>query len=79
MQDKIEQVSNLATKAGATIAVTPGAAKLLSMEWWNENSAGVVAICAVIGATISILGFIVNQWHKGSIQRLFRRLFARSK
>ena len=44
--------------AGATVA---GGAAFFSMQWWNENSAGVVAICAVIGALISITSFILGR------------------
>jgi len=68
MQDKIEHTANIVSKAGAAVAITPCAASFFSMEWWNENSAGIVAICAAIGATVSVLGFAIGQYrrHKAS-------------
>jgi hypothetical protein len=45
--------------AGATVA---GSAAFFSMEWWNHNSAGIIAICAVFGALISLISFIVARY-----------------
>lgn len=60
MSDKIEQASNTVAQVGAAIAVTP----FFTMQWWNENSAGIVAICAAIGAVVSIISFLFGQWHR---------------
>lgn len=64
MSDKIDQVSNMVTQTGASVAVM----SFFSMQWWNENSAGILAICGAIGAVFSVAGFVVNFIHKRSIQ-----------
>lgn len=69
MKGKIDTITHVASQAGAAVAVTP----FLTLSWWNENSAGIVAICAVVGAAVSVVSFIINQWHKGNVQRMFKR------
>ena len=72
--DSIDRISSITTKAGAVVATTPGLCKICGIEWWNENSAGVVALCAVVGAIVTVLSYVGGQWHKGNIQRLAARV-----
>lgn len=72
--DKAEHIADLVTKVGAGIAVAPGAASILSIEWWNENSAGIVAMCAAVGAGISVASFLFGLWHSGKIGRVLERM-----
>ena len=67
MTDKIDQISTIVTQGGASIAV----GSFFSMHWWNENSAGILAICGAIGVLISMAGFIVNYFHKKKIRERF--------
>jgi len=62
MQDKIEQVSTTVSKISATIAVTPGVASIFSLQFWNENSSGIVAMCALVGALVTVATFCLSQW-----------------
>ena len=62
MQDKIEQVSTTVSKISATIAVTPGVASVFSLQFWNDNSSGIVAMCALVGAIITVATFCLSQW-----------------
>lgn len=68
MSDKIGQISSAVTQTGAGVAVM----SFFSMQWWNENSAGILAICGAIGAVFSVAGFIVNLIHKRRIQERFK-------
>jgi hypothetical protein len=65
----IERASDMTTKLGATVAATPWVCEVCNIAWWNENSAGVMAICAAIGAVISIAGFIVGRFSSNSASK----------
>lgn len=72
MQDRVDQVANGVTQAGAAVATAPAVATIFSMQWWNENSAGVVALCALAGAVISLASFMFTQWRNGNLKSLCR-------
>ena len=55
-----EETANVVTHVSAGVTVTGGAA-FFSMQWWNENSAGIVAICAVLGLLISLISFVLGR------------------
>lgn len=60
MGNKIEQVANVATQSGAAVAA--GTYATFSMGWWNDNSAGVLAMAGVFGAACSFVGLLIS-WH----------------
>lgn len=70
MQQKVDHIANSVTQAGAAVAAAPAVATVFSMQWWNENSAGVVALCALAGAIISFTSFMFTQWRNGNLKKL---------
>lgn len=75
MQQKIvDDVANATTQIGAAVATAPAVATVFSMQWWNENSAGVVALCAFAGAIISFSSFMFTQWRNGNLKKLCRTI-----
>lgn len=71
MADPIDNVATHVTQVSAAVAVTPAVASIFSIQWWNYNSAGVVAICAAIGAMVSVISFLLQQWYRGNFRKLF--------
>ena len=60
MSDKIDQIATTMTHTGAGVAL----GSFFSLDWWNANSAGILAICGAVGAFVSVLGFVLGQVHK---------------
>ena len=62
MTTKVDQAAHIATQGGAAVAGMGYAT--FSMGWWNENSAGIVAMAATFGAACSGVGLFVS-WYRG--------------
>lgn len=60
MTPKIEQAAQAVMHGGAVVSVS----SMFTLPWWNENSAGIVAMAAVLGALSSIVGLIVSLYLK---------------
>lgn len=64
MSVKAEQISQGMTQGGAAIAVGSYGA----LQWLNDNSAAVVAMCAVAGLILSAVGIGIQTylgWKRG--------------
>lgn len=61
MTDRIEAVAKVAEQGGAAVAVGSSLAWLGGLTTWlNHNSDAVLALCGIIGAVVSIAGYITN-------------------
>ena len=57
--------AEIAQNAGAAVAV--GSAGVgwanSTMGWFNHNSAGILAICGIVGAIVSVAGYFARRHH----------------
>lgn len=62
-------VSEVAETGGAVVAVSSAIFGYTNsaMGWMNHNSAGILAICGIVGVVISYLGHIEKKKHLAKI------------
>lgn len=54
MQDKIEAAAKTLEQGGAAVAV---ASSVGLIDWLDDHSRGILAICGIVGAVVSVAGF----------------------
>lgn len=57
--------ADIAQNGGAAVAMGSAAIGYTNeaMGWLNHNSAGILALCGIIGAIVSVLGYIAKRRH----------------
>lgn len=60
MLDKVERLTDAGTHAGAAITI----GSFFTWDFWNENSAAIVAIAAAGGLLLSTASFVIGLIHK---------------
>ncbi len=61
----MHDAAEIAQHGGAAVAMGSAAIGFTNnaMGWLNHNSAGILALCGIVGALISLAGFLVRRKH----------------
>ena len=62
--DSAENAANAVIQTAAAVAVAPSVVSMLDLTWWDDHSRGIMAICATVGASVSLLSFLISQYYK---------------
>lgn len=65
----MHDTAEFAQNGGAAVAIGSAAVGYANqaMGWLNHNSAGILAICGVVGAVVSVAGYFARRRHMREI------------